>query len=233
MTSVTMNIKEHFPKGVTEKFEVYDYNHAVLALKNYYTQEYSDICDVLTNYTVSIKDILASGGSESNMPKLFKDLLLGKKGWDDEISLTSKEVVEVYKNKVSDSGKSEKWVQKKFSHGESTHKIDYMKNDIAIDYEWNSKDQTFDRDLFAFSSYFNHGIIKIGVIITRDYSMQKWIMASKLTYLSSTGKTKLLKEKFGASTTHMNKLIPRLEGGRHGGCPVIVFGMTPDIIIDR
>lgn len=28
------------------------------------------------------------------------------------------------------------------------------------------------------------------------------------------------------STTHLGKLVPRLEGGGGGGCPVLVFGIT-------
>ena len=31
---------------------------------------------------------------------------------------------------------------------------------------------------------------------------------------------------FGASTTHMSKLLPRIHGGGGGGCPLLVFGIT-------
>jgi len=34
------------------------------------------------------------------------------------------------------------------------------------------------------------------------------------------------KSKYGASTTHMNKLLPRLKAGRSGGCPVLAIGIT-------
>jgi hypothetical protein len=30
---------------------------------------------------------------------------------------------------------------------------------------------------------------------------------------------------FGNSTTHMAKLLPRLDGGSGGGCPAVVFGI--------
>lgn len=30
---------------------------------------------------------------------------------------------------------------------------------------------------------------------------------------------------YGNSTTHLSKLIPRLEGGGGGGCPVLVFAI--------
>jgi Restriction endonuclease BglII len=31
-------------------------------------------------------------------------------------------------------------------------------------------------------------------------------------------------DKYGASTTHMDKLLPRIEGG--GGCPIFAFGIS-------
>src|SRR3546814_8113787 len=33
------------------------------------------------------------------------------------------------------------------------HKIDYVKGKVAFDLEWNSKDQTFDRDLYAMNAF--------------------------------------------------------------------------------
>ena len=36
--------------------------------------------------------------------------------------------------------------------------------------------------------------------------------------------------KYGASTTWMGKLLYRLKAGRHGGCPVLVLGITSKLI---
>jgi len=33
-------------------------------------------------------------------------------------------------------------------------------------------------------------------------------------------------DSYGASTTHMSKLLPRLRGGSGAGCPILVFGIT-------
>ena len=33
-------------------------------------------------------------------------------------------------------------------------------------------------------------------------------------------------QSFGASTTHMSKLLPKIEGGGGAGCPVLVIGIT-------
>ena len=43
---------------------------------------------------------------------------------------------------------------------------------------------------------------------------------------------KTVRAKYGASTTWMGKLLYRLNAGRHGGCPVLAFGITPKLIED-
>ena len=36
---------------------------------------------------------------------------------------------------------------------------------------------------------------------------------------------KTIKDKYGASTTHMSKLLPRIDGGGAAGCPILVLGI--------
>ncbi|MDR1204976.1 MAG: hypothetical protein LBL26_05790 [Peptococcaceae bacterium] len=98
--------------------------------------------------------------------------------------------------------------------------IDYVKNRIAVDMEWNSKDQTFDRDLYAFRTFYECGIISSGVIITRSEQLNP--VFSKLR----------IKQKYGASTTWMGKLVSRINARRHGGCPIMAVGITPKAIED-
>jgi hypothetical protein len=112
-----------------------------------------------------------------------------------------------------------------------THKIDYLKGRVAIDVEWNSKDQTFDRDLFAFRTFFEYDRISVGVLITRSNELDPWF-AGLGTFIDAVGKEREVKAKYGASTTHMGKLLTRLEAGRHGGCPILVFGITPRLLTE-
>ena len=95
-----------------------------------------------------------------------------------------------------------------------THKVDCFKNHVAIEIEWNNKDPFFDRDLNNFRLLFDLRTVSVGVIITRCDELQK--IFNKLGRGPS----------YGASTTHMGKLLPRMEGGGGGGCPVLVFGIT-------
>jgi hypothetical protein len=39
-------------------------------------------------------------------------------------------------------------------------------------------------------------------------------------------------DSYGASTTHMSKLLPRLEGGSGGGCPILVLGITQKLYVE-
>ncbi len=100
-----------------------------------------------------------------------------------------------------------------------THKIDCYKNNIAIEIEWNNKDPFYDRDLNNFRLLFDLRVISVGIIITRSDALQN--------IFNSLGKG----ASYGASTTHMSKLLPRIEGGGGGGCPILVFGITDNLYI--
>lgn len=93
------------------------------------------------------------------------------------------------------------------------HNIDFLKNRVAFDLEWNSKDQTFDRDLLAMRTYFDCGLIDVGIIVTRSEE------------LNDIFKKENIIAKYGASTTWMGKLLSRLDSRRNGGCPILAVGI--------
>lgn len=95
-----------------------------------------------------------------------------------------------------------------------THKVDCFKNQVALEVEWNNKDPFFDRDLNNFRLLFNLRAISVGVIFTRCDELQD--------IFDELGRGK----SYGNSTTHMSKLLPRIEGGGGAGCPIIVVGIT-------
>jgi len=101
-----------------------------------------------------------------------------------------------------------------------THKIDCYKNRIALEIEWNNKDPFFDRDLNNFRLLFDLRAISIGIIITRCDELQE--------IFDSIGRGK----SYGTSTTHMSRLLPRIEGGGGGGCPILIFGITRKLYIE-
>ena len=101
-----------------------------------------------------------------------------------------------------------------------THQVDCYKNRIALEIEWNNKDPFFDRDLNNFRLLFDLRAISVGVIITRMDELQD--IFNEIGRGSS----------YGASTTHLSKLIPRIEGGGGGGCPILVFGISKKLYVE-
>ena len=98
--------------------------------------------------------------------------------------------------------------------------MDCFRNGIALELEWNNKDPFFDRDLSNFRLLFDLRAVSVGVIITRCDELQN--------YFNSIGRG----TSYGASTTHMSKLLPRIEGGGGAGCPILVFGIRRNCIAD-
>jgi len=122
------------------------------------------------------------------------------------------------------------WREKRFDtrivvdeieHVSPTHEVDVLKGRVALEVEWNNKDPFYDRDLNNFRLLFDLRVIDVGVIITRCTHLQKLFV--------EVGRDK---QSYGASTTHLDKLLPRLAGGGGGGCPVVVFGIKREAYID-
>jgi hypothetical protein len=121
------------------------------------------------------------------------------------------------------------WAEKKFATAilvdqtrvdSPTHSVDCFKGRVAVEVEWNNKDPFFDRDLNNFRLLFELRAIDAGVIITRA------------TELQSIFKRLDKGPSYGAATTHHEKLLPRLDGGGGGGCPVLAFAISEQLFVD-
>lgn len=92
------------------------------------------------------------------------------------------------------------------SYKSPTHEVDCFKNRVALEIEWNNKDPFFDRDLNNFRLLFDLRVISVGVVVTRCDDLQD--------IFDQLGRG----DSYGASTTHMSKLLPRIQGGGGAGC---------------
>ncbi len=91
---------------------------------------------------------------------------------------------------------------------------------IAVEMEWNNKDPFFDRDLNNFQALHHEGVIAVGVIVTRGPGLQ--------TLIGPTVRSKDGGLKFGQSTTHWGKLVPKVNLGGGGECPLLLVGIEPE-----
>ena len=209
-----MITNKYINQDIQSKFEYYDYGHAIEILHESFQEEWLEIQEALKRLTLTIDDIKQAGGNESPIPKKFDDVLYPF-GWR-EIRISGDLIVKKYPRQVPQRrGKFSDvpFEIETISGYIDGHNIDFLKNKVAFDLEWNSKDQTFDRDLLAMRTYFDCGLIDVGVIVTRSEE------------LNDIFKDVGVIAKYGSSTTWMGKLKYRLDSRRNGGCPILAIGI--------
>lgn len=189
------------PAELRRLYEVREWRHAISILSNDFPDEWNDIVEVLTDFRFLKSEIMAGGGAKSNISGKI-DRSFYARGWSER----------EFKTRFSVDG---------VERDSRSHLIDCAKNKVGLEIEWNSKDQTYVRDLNNFRVLFDLRVLDVGVIVTRSDHLQD--------IFDGLG----IGSKYGASTTHMSKLLPRLEGGGAAGCPVLVFGITKHLYDDQ
>lgn len=190
------------PAEILANYDVYEWRHATAILRTDFPNEYHDIIQVLLNFRLRRSEILAPGGQKSKVATSLDSAFYAKQP---------------------------PWIEKDFStqivvDGNSTdsptHSVDCYRNHVAVEIEWNNKDPFFDRDLNNFRLLFDLRVVSVGVIITRSDELQ--------SLFGELGRGK----SYGASTTHLSKLLPRMRGGGGGGCPVMALAMKRALYLE-
>lgn len=164
---------------------------------------------MLTRFRLKKSEVVVGGGAKTKIAGWI-DAELRAKGWQERQFKTAFQV---------DDRRIES----------PTHKVDCFKatpnGGIGFEIEWNNKDPFFDRDLNNFRLLFELRTISVGIILTRGEDL-------KTLFADLTAKGLKPASSFGESTTHWGKLIPRLEGGAGGGCPVLALGITQKLYVE-
>ena len=214
-----MQIEKYVDTDLLEKFEFYSYGHALEILHDAFPEEWRELQECLRKLKLTIADIKKAGGNESHIPKKFDDVLYPY-GWR-EIRISGDLLVKKYPRQVAQRrGRfaTEPYETELIEGYIDGHNIDFLKNRVAFDLEWNSKDQTFDRDLLAMRTYFDCGLVDVGVIVTRSADLNEIFRREGIL------------AKYGASTTWMGKLTYRLDSRRNGGCPILAVGIRKECV---
>lgn len=219
------NVRGLIPEDIQDKFEFYNYGHALEILTQSFPAQWSELQDCFRRLQLTVDDVRKAGGNESPIPKKFDDVLYPY-GWR-EIRISGDLIVKKYPRQTAQRrGRfaDEPYEVETIEGYIDGHNIDFLRDSVAFDLEWNSKDQTFDRDLLAMRTYFDCGLIDVGVIVTRSEELND-------VFKIVTDEQGLpLMRKYGASTTWMGKLLYRLESRRNGGCPILAVGIKKECI---
>lgn len=216
-----------FPPAVERKFEIISHRNAAVILSQNFPRQFAQITRALESFEITTRMIRLPGGNKGPIAR-YVETLFPASDWQ-ETRITADLHVKLLHGKGSDILRE--YIREGYLDG---HRIDFVSGKVALDFEWNSKDQTYDRDLYAFSAFHAAGAIEVGVVLTRGNGLDTDFMRTLGNVLNKDGSEgdKPVHDKFGASTTFMGKLQYRLDAGRNGGCPVLALGITPECVSD-
>ena len=219
--------EEIFSPDLLERYSVCSYRSATAVLRQRAPKELEAILRILRDFTIHRDEIRLPGGNRMKATERFAEMAKAE-GFYEEVRIEADLQVKLRAGKGKHPPEIAKITREDFIHN---HMVDFWRGRVAFDYEWNSKDQTYDRDLYAFRQFFEAGVIDVGVIVTRELSNEFFKSLGHCIDKNGNPTEETVAAKFGASTTGTHKLISRIAAGRSGGCPVLVVGILPGNIV--
>ncbi|WP_080427671.1 BglII/BstYI family type II restriction endonuclease [Burkholderia ubonensis] len=180
--------------------------------------EWADITYVLRNFQLVPNRWLRAGGNRGAIAKEIDDMFQ-QRGWQEiRVDLQTQGVL------VSRKGKLLGNLDPMYQEG---YLVDNFKGRVALDVEWNAKDGNLDRDLSAYRSWHEAGVISAAVLITQDRASLKPLAESLWTDYQSTlpeaqRNQKLPIDLVTSTTTNLEKAALRVRRGVMGTCPLLV-----------
>jgi hypothetical protein len=171
--------------------------------------EFADLIAVLDSFKVEEHlDIFPSGGNESETAARLNEAFRSK-GWREaayKVQISTELVLRSPGTAVTIPTDA----------ATSSYYVDNVKGRVAIDVEWHAKDGNLDRDIAAYRTLYDSGIIDCAAMVTmRRQSMRDW--ALRLDPNTT---------KFGTTTTtNLEKVTPKLVRGDGGGCPILIVAI--------
>ena len=193
---------EVIPLRTRDRYHIEERRHACAILAADCPEELKDIVGCLDDFQLLRSEIEVGGGGKSKIAQRF-DKFLAQRGWKEKSIKVGRRI----DGREIDT---------------ETHKVDFCKGLVAVEVEWNNKDPFFSRDLNAFRLLHELGVVSVGVIVTRRDELQEIF----------DGLGARIGAKYGASTTHWGKLIPRVEAAGAGNCPLLLIGIGRNCYMD-
>lgn len=218
-----MNMDKYISTDIQNKYNFYNYRHAVEIITQAFPDEWNDILHVLSAFRIEETALTTSGGSETNIPGKFESILYPRK-WRN-VQITSDLNVKFFE-RIIDQKKYSEYPAKEsvIPNYISGHQVDYLKGRVAISIEWNKKDLAFDKTLTSLRAFYDCNLISAGVIITRDADLNEVFKE----ICDNDGRP--IFRKYGSTSTWTGKLLPRLDAQQAGGCPILAIGIKRECI---
>ncbi|MRG59858.1 restriction endonuclease [Agromyces sp. CFH 90414] len=217
------------PAGIRDRYEWIETGSAAAILKALAPHEWADLLSVLDGFALAPNRWLVAGGNKGDIAADL-DARFRRLGW-----LETRIDVAVQGYLFTDfAKKGTDRVARSRAEGESLYlegyRVDNHKGRMIVDIEWNAKDGNLDRDMAAYRSWYEFGLIDGAVIITKDrkplldLAREVWTR-HQATVPVAERSAKLPVDLTSTTTTSFDKATERIRRGGAGTCPLLVIGV--------
>ncbi len=214
---LTHSYAETVRQTVRDRYEFIEVRNAAAVLAATNPEEFAEVQDVLEWFALHTSDLLTPGGQESALAARL-NRRFRERGWR-EARVDTLIQLKLRKLPFAPAGETVPVVVDTETNNEG-YLVDNFKGRFALDVEWNAKDGNLDRDIAAYRSLYDAGLIDGAVMITRTQEDLR-VLARKLA--ADAGWTIEAGRKILGTTTTTNseKLRPRMSRGDAAGCPLL------------
>lgn len=216
------------PRHIRSRYNWMETGNAAAILKAVAPEEFNDFLDVLEGFHLSPNSWLVKGGNKGDIAQEL-DNRFRELGWKE--TRIDTEIRGFFLTDFGGTKRNPTAVIEEapviLSEG---FKVDNRKGRMIVDIEWNAKDGNLDRDLAAYRSWYEYGLIDGAVIITKDrrplLELAREIWGNYQLSIGGDPREKLPIDLGSSTTTSFDKAEIRLQRREAGNCPVLIVGVS-------
>ncbi|WP_220033239.1 MULTISPECIES: BglII/BstYI family type II restriction endonuclease [unclassified Curtobacterium] len=218
------------PPDLMRRYRWIETGNAAAVLNAVATTEFHEFLYVLNNFTLHPNEWLRAGGNKGDLTDAL-DQQFRRMGWEEtriDFEIKGYFHTDFHQQGAGTVGRRIVEVPAVYSEG---FRVDNHKGRMIVDVEWNAKDGNLDRDLAAYRSWHENGLIDGAVIITKDrlplLRLARDLWAEYQDTLPDHLKSSRLPIDLSTSTTtSLDKADIRMQRGGAGTCPVLIVGIS-------
>jgi hypothetical protein len=215
---LTASFEAAVPADVFVRYGFFETRNAAAILRATNPKAFAEVMDILRDFELIDDDLILAGGEESGLAKRLNHAFRSR-GWR-EGRVDTKITLVLRLMPFAEAGETEAHIEESSTANEG-YKVDNVKDRIAMDLAWNAKDGNLDRDLAAYRALYEAGLIDGAVLITRTIDDLR-VLGYRIRLAAGMDEKSAKKVLSTSTTTNTKKLLPRLQRGDAGGCPVLV-----------
>lgn len=210
--------------SIRERWAFLETSSAAAVLRSVCPVEWADITSVLSTFQLDPMRWLRAGGNRGDIAQEI-DNMFAALGWREmRLDLMTQGML------ISRGGEIIDRLPPVHQEG---YLVDNFKGRVVLDVEWNAKDGNLDRDLSAYRSWHEAGVISAAVLITQDKARLKQLAdhlwgAYQETLPLASRNPRLPIDLHTSTTTNFEKAALRVRRGVMGTCPLLVVAATPE-----